>query len=243
MNLPVIAGIEITTDEEGRFSLNMLHKASGGETNKAPSQWFRTQTASELVAEVEKETMHNCTVSIGGRNGGTFAHELLAVSYAGWISPSFQLKVNQVFLDYRSGKLMPQLPDFNNPIHAARAWADEVEKKQTLQLEVAELAPKAAITDRLMTKTEGNMSIRNSAKAIGVQEKTFVKWLLMNDWLFRNRKGRLEGYAKHIPRHIEHKVTAIPIDGDLDRVSLQPMITPEGLTKLAAIFNGEGLIA
>lgn len=28
--LPVIAGVEITTDEHGRFNLNALHKASGG---------------------------------------------------------------------------------------------------------------------------------------------------------------------------------------------------------------------
>ncbi|ENZ1875423.1 hypothetical protein ACGGXQ_002104 [Salmonella enterica] len=28
-NLPVIAGVEITTDDAGRFNLNALHKASG----------------------------------------------------------------------------------------------------------------------------------------------------------------------------------------------------------------------
>lgn len=42
------------------------------------------------------------------RYGGTFAHELLAISYAGWISPAFQLPVNQVFMDYRTGKLAPK---------------------------------------------------------------------------------------------------------------------------------------
>ena len=37
----------------------------------------------------------------GGNERGTYAHELLAVSYAGWISPRFQLQVNQAFLDSR----------------------------------------------------------------------------------------------------------------------------------------------
>lgn len=37
-NLPVIAGVEINTDTEGRFNLNALHKASGkrGVTTFAP---------------------------------------------------------------------------------------------------------------------------------------------------------------------------------------------------------------
>ena len=69
----------------GRFNLNALHKASGLGTNKAPAQWLRTQTAKSLLAELEKETVQICIVSDEGRNGGTFAHELLAIEYAGWI--------------------------------------------------------------------------------------------------------------------------------------------------------------
>lgn len=105
-NLPVIAGVTVTTDKEGRFNLNALHKASGLSSNKAPSQWLRTQTTQELIKEMTD--MQICTSPVktnrGGDKQGTFAHELLAVSYAGWISPEFQLKVNQVFLDYRAGK-------------------------------------------------------------------------------------------------------------------------------------------
>lgn len=118
LNCPVIAGISITTDKEGRYNLNALHKASGLGGNKAPAQWLRTQTAQDLIEEVKKETVQDrivstdvqkCTSPIitvkGGINQGTFAHELLAVSYAGWISPKFQLMVNQVFLDYKKGEL------------------------------------------------------------------------------------------------------------------------------------------
>lgn len=104
-SLPIVAGVTVTTDKEGRFNLNALHKASGLNVNKAPSQWLRTQTAQELISHLEKETMQICTVSSEGRNGGTFAHELLAVSYAGWISPAFQLQVNQVFIDYKTGSI------------------------------------------------------------------------------------------------------------------------------------------
>ncbi|MDC9623916.1 KilA-N domain-containing protein [Xenorhabdus sp. XENO-7] len=119
-NLPVIAGVEITTDSEGRFNLNALHKASGEGASKTPSQWLRFSQAKELIAELESNLLKNSqsvnshsghkvvNVVNGGAIPGTFAHELIAVSYAGWISPSFQLQVNQTFIDYRSGKLVDQ---------------------------------------------------------------------------------------------------------------------------------------
>lgn len=107
--LPVIAGHEIAIDEHGRFNLNAIHKASGEGKSKAPSTWTVTKQAKELVQAVADQTKDSGFDPIesirGGRAPGTFAHELLAVSYAGWISPRFQLQVNQVFLDYRMGKL------------------------------------------------------------------------------------------------------------------------------------------
>lgn len=103
-NLPVVAGVTVTTDKEGRFSLNALHRASEAEKKSSPSYWLALQGTKDLISELEKNTTEITVVSSSGRNGGTFAHELLAVSYAGWISAEFQLKVNQVFLDYRAGK-------------------------------------------------------------------------------------------------------------------------------------------
>jgi hypothetical protein len=110
-NCPVIAGISITTDKEGRYNLNALHKASGGEKKNNPSYWLSLQGTQELILELEQQ-LSDAEISVsvvqsikGGLNQGTFAHELLAVSYAGWISPKFQLMVNQVFLDYKKGEL------------------------------------------------------------------------------------------------------------------------------------------
>lgn len=113
LSCPVIAGISITTDEQGRYNLNALHKASGGEKKNNPSYWLSLQGTQELILELEQQLSDTeISVSVvqsikGGINQGTFAHELLAVSYAGWISPKFQLTVNQVFLDYKKGELTP----------------------------------------------------------------------------------------------------------------------------------------
>lgn len=118
-DLPVICGVEITTDDEGRFNLNALHKASGEGKHKSPGEWLRLKQSNELIAELETNLLknnqdgnsrlaHKAVNSVhGGTTPGTFAHELLAIEYAGWISASFRLQVNQTFLDYRRGKLTP----------------------------------------------------------------------------------------------------------------------------------------
>ncbi|WFQ80292.1 KilA-N domain-containing protein [Xenorhabdus sp. SF857] len=156
-NLPVIAGVEITTDSEGRFNLNALHKASGGKDAKRPKTWLETKQAQELVDELRQNSalgQEVLKVQKGGTNPGTFAHELLAVSYAGWISPSFQLQVNQTFIDYRSGKLVDQvqmqipqsLPE------ALRLAADLAEQKAELEHKVEEMKPDVDAFERIAKK-------------------------------------------------------------------------------------------
>ncbi|WP_299946943.1 KilA-N domain-containing protein [uncultured Microbulbifer sp.] len=107
--LPIIAGVEITTDMEGRFNLNALHRAGQAGGHKSPSQWLRRDEMKALIAELESQSvnLHFGPINTirGGSAPGTFAHELLAVEYAGWISPAFRLQVNQTFIDYRTGKL------------------------------------------------------------------------------------------------------------------------------------------
>ncbi|MFQ0999226.1 KilA-N domain-containing protein [Gilliamella sp. BG6] len=72
--------------------------------------WLATKSTQELIEELRQNSAFGqeiITITKGGISSGTFAHELLAISYAGWISPKFQLTVNQVFLDYKKGELTP----------------------------------------------------------------------------------------------------------------------------------------
>jgi hypothetical protein len=82
--LPVVAGIEIAVDNLGRFNLNAIHKASVIGKSKQPNEWLRTKQAQELVAELEPEILGiKILETVKGRGKtGTFAHELLAISYA-----------------------------------------------------------------------------------------------------------------------------------------------------------------
>src|SRR5450830_1416718 len=90
-----IADTMITTDQDGRFCLNDLHKASGGEDRHVPGYWLENRQAAELIAELE--TTGIPVVKKPGRNGGTYVCKELVYAYAMWISPKFHLQVIRTF--------------------------------------------------------------------------------------------------------------------------------------------------
>ncbi|HHR6132231.1 TPA: KilA-N domain-containing protein [Providencia alcalifaciens] len=124
--LPIVVGVEIPLDEHGRYNLNSLHKASGEGENKEPNQWLRTKQAKELITQLKAKLLKTnlpanmqvaqnvINVVKGGVSPGVFAHELIAVSYAGWIRPDFQLDVNQAFIDFKSGNAELKLPTLSH---------------------------------------------------------------------------------------------------------------------------------
>ena len=118
---------------------------------------------------------------------------------------------------------------------ALRSAADLAEQN-------ALLAPKAAVADRI-ANSDGWFCLRDSAKILKMTERKFIEWLLINKWLYRDQKGKSRGHSEKTPRYVNHKVVPIPVDGDQDRVSMQPMIMPEVLTRLASIFNVESEVA
>lgn len=90
-----VAGVLIAQDDEGRFCLNDLHKAAGGERRHEPSEWLSNRQTKELVAELE--TTGNPVVKKEGRGGGTYVVKEMVYAYAMWISPRFSLQVIRTF--------------------------------------------------------------------------------------------------------------------------------------------------
>lgn len=104
MQLPVIiTDIIIRQDEQGRFCLNDLHKASGGEKRHQPANWLRMDQTLELIEELTvpqiRGTEQNQPVSVlqGGNNQGTYVCKELVYAYAMWISPKFSIRVIRTF--------------------------------------------------------------------------------------------------------------------------------------------------
>ena len=78
------------------YSLNDLHKASGGQDKHSPRRWIQNKQTADLIAEIEIDGIP----SIQKKQGlGTFVSKELVVHYGMWISPTFSLKVIRAFLD------------------------------------------------------------------------------------------------------------------------------------------------
>ena len=98
-----VADVPVRQDADGRYCLNDLHKAAGGEQKHRPKYWLENQQTVELIAEIAKGGIppleqNQPVVSIQGGNApGTFVVRELVYAYAMWISASFHLKVIRTF--------------------------------------------------------------------------------------------------------------------------------------------------
>ncbi|EIA2855940.1 KilA-N domain-containing protein [Salmonella enterica] len=104
----VINGVSVRVDSEGRYSLNDLHAAAviKGEATEQqrPSQFLRSAQVKRFIkalkAKVQKsalEQIQPLKVIKGGDEPGAWGVELLAIRYAAWIKPEFEIEVYDVF--------------------------------------------------------------------------------------------------------------------------------------------------
>ena len=129
------------------------------------------------------------------------------------------------------------LPNFADPVQAARAWADAVEKQQLAIAQVAELQPKADALDVISTASN-SLNLRETAKTLGVQEKKFVAWCIKHDWLYRDAKSKLCPIAHRIQKgFLEQRAAPFTKPNGETGVSTQAMFTAKALTHLAKIFS------
>ncbi|HIC7323482.1 TPA: phage antirepressor KilAC domain-containing protein [Yersinia enterocolitica] len=246
-SLPVIAGVEINTDTASRFNLNALHKASGGEKKDGPAYWLALDSTKSLINELDKQTTEITVVKKEGRNGGTYAHELLAVEYAGWISPSYRLKVNQTFLDYKTGKLKPvfdPMAALNDPEFLRGTLLTYSEKVIALEHKVEEMTPDVEALERI-AKSDGALCITDAAKNLQVQPKFLFRLMSESRWIYKRLGSKTWiGYQDKIQSgYLEHKVhTVIRNDGS-EKVTEQALVTAKGLTKLSKMLGINGVAA
>ena len=170
--LIVIADITINTDEEGRYSLNDLHKAAGGLVKDKPANWLQLQQAADLIAALENDGIPSINRTVG-RNGGTYVVRELVYAYAMWISPKFHLEViraydrlatNGVAVHRNSAEdlLTNPLKYFETILNEAKKLSEEnkrlEEDKLVLEEEKAVLQPKADTFDLVVAHKRVSVS-------------------------------------------------------------------------------------
>lgn len=248
MQLPVIAGVEITTDDQGRFNLNALHRASGGAKKDGPAYWLALDATKDLIdALIQKNTEMSAfnlrggnsdteipvSVKRGGTGQGTFVVEHLAVAYANWISPKFYLTVIQTFLDYKSGSLRPAMPQ--SLPEALRYAAELAEQNQAM-------LPKVEALGRL-SEADGSLCMRDAAKTLQMRPIDLRKLLVMERWIYGRpgHNGWLAYQVRIQQGLLVHKVNSVRREDGSEKVVEQVRVTPKGLTKLAEALRERGM--
>jgi len=229
--LPVVAGIEIAVDERGRFNLNAIHRASGGSKKAGPSYWLALDGTKALAAELSQNAEIPVIDVKRGRSGGTFVHELLAISYAGWISPAFQLKVNQVFMDYRTGNLAPvKVPgSLSEALRLAADQAEQIEK-QSEKIEKLENFFQQGMTLAAFGKM---------LNGVNTHELTNYCWNELG-WLYNeSRSGnnrRLRVYHTARDKYLTETSREIGVHGSENLIRYEPKLLKKGAQKLYELY-------
>ncbi|MDR0702905.1 MAG: KilA-N domain-containing protein [Azoarcus sp.] len=96
---PLTIDTAVIHQHDGLYSLNDLHRASGGEAKHQPRYFFANEQTKKLAEKLKTE---NSGIPLfetrRGVHGGTYACRELVIAYAAWISPAFHLIVLRVFL-------------------------------------------------------------------------------------------------------------------------------------------------
>lgn len=106
-NQPLMIGdFSIRQDDEGRYCLNDLHKASGYHKKHQPAFFIRNQQTKDLIEMIESENydLQICrskqavnSIKGKGLEQGTCVVKELVYSYAMWISAKFHLTVIRAY--------------------------------------------------------------------------------------------------------------------------------------------------
>lgn len=138
---------------------------------------------------------------------------LLVMGFTGKAALEWKLKYIEAFNKMEkeiANKNILALPDFTNPVEAARAWADEYEAKQKALAQVTELKPKAEYTDKVLD-SDVLVNISTIAADYGMSGCELNRLLgeLKVQYRFNN-KGRWYLYKKYKDKGYVHTRTFIP---------------------------------
>lgn len=144
------------------------------------------------------------------------------------------------FQDWVCGEVLPsirktgsysvklKLPSY---AEALRQLADKVEENERLQIENKDMKPKADYFDTLVERGS-NLNLRDTAKMIGVSERYFIEYLLLNGYLYRDAKRKLKPIAKYVGKYFVLKEW---VRGE--NTGSQTLVTVEGKDKFYQLIN------
>lgn len=239
MNDLIIAGTGIRRDADGRYSLNDLHRAAGGEQRHQPRYWLANQQTQDLIAELG-DSGNSLSVQRGGLEQGTYVAKELVYAYAMWISPAFHLQVIRAYDTMVTAPAPDPMQVLSDPAAMRGLLLTYTEKVIELEGRVAEQAPKVEALDRI-SSAEGSLCMRDAAKALQVRPLDLRNWLIVNRWIY-GRPGH-SGWLAYQDRIQQgmmcHKVTTVQRQDGSEKIVEQPRITPKGIARISQALQSQ----
>lgn len=132
--------VKIPVSGDGLVSLNVIWKAAGSPENKDPRQWRRLPGTEGFIEEVARSLnvgKSHIWKSVRGKHlGGTYAHRLIAVEYAGYLSHKLRVAVNEGFSQWVQEEYDPTLKMERAVDGLVKAGKDHAWIKQCLETTV-----------------------------------------------------------------------------------------------------------
>lgn len=132
-------------------------------------------------------------------------------------------------LETKERQNVPALPQ--TYLEALKALVLSEEQKQVLALENESMKPKADYFDTLVERGN-NLNLRDTAKMIGVSERFFIEYLLLNGYLYRDAKRKLKPIAKYVGKYFVLKEW---VRGE--NTGSQTLVTVEGKDRFYQLIN------
>lgn len=148
------------------------------------------------------------------------------------LSPEFTAALVDRWQELEQKAAAPSIPNFNDPVAAARAWADakEAEIKAIQYSEAAR--PAVEFVDRYV-KSTGNLGFRQVCKLLKVKENDFRSFLQDNRIMYR-LNGDWVPYASHIDAGRFYVAAGI---GDNNHNFTSAKFTPKGVEWIAKLWG------
>lgn len=194
MNSPIIYQYQnnpISFDFGGEEKMINATEMIKGFPSKKINNFTRSKQTIEYIKVLESKTQKSVLlINHGGNNAGTWMHEKLALKFAAWLSPSFELwvydKIDELVKTGRT-ELNNVLP--TTYADALRQLADKVEENEQLR-------PKAEYTDKVLQSSStytitqiakelgyrSGKALNNILESKGIQYKQSGSWLLCADY-------------------------------------------------------------
>lgn len=126
----------------------------------------------------------------------------------------------------------PALPNFSDPVEAARAWADAKESEQKAAAQLALAAPKVDFVDKYVLASTGSKGFRQVCKLLNVKEPVFRQFLKDKGVMYYLGREWVP-HAQHIDAGRFETKAGVAEHGDSSHAYNQAMFTAKGVSWIA----------